>query len=152
MTVLATASLPLVKGGLRDALKLRAGLSGVQVSWGTPGEPMAELILIGDAAGDQQVKTMGQRHREENYTLTVHADVLRQDGDQEKATRRVYALAAEIENEIRTNTDLGLVQAGSFSLLILQIAGPFSLQEIAFEESGVREAYLEISISVKSRI
>lgn len=152
MTVLATASLPLVKGALRDALKLRAGLSGVQVSWGVPGEPMPELILIGDASGDQGAVSLGQRHREENYNLTVHADVLRNDGDQEKATRRVYGIAAEIENELRSNADLGLVQAGSFTLLILQVAGPFALQEIGFEDQGIREALLEITVSVKSRI
>lgn len=152
MTPQATASLPLVKGALKDALKLRSGLSGVQVSWGTPTEMMPELIHLGDASGDQEAVSLGQRHREENYTLTVTCDVLRNDGDQEKATRRAYALAAELEDELRDNADLGLVQSGDLVLLIIQVAGPFALQEQAFEDSGVREATLEVTLSIKSRI
>jgi hypothetical protein len=67
----ATSTIPALKRQLRAALAARAGLAGVQVSYGAPFPlPEPEWLWVADVSGQQVAAALGQQRREETYTLT----------------------------------------------------------------------------------
>lgn len=142
---MATSTVPTLKANLMTRLLARTGLTGVQVSYGIPlPDPQPEFIWLGDVDGDQYFAALGHRAREEDYTLTVTVDVLRRDSDQQSATERAYAIAAEIENELRDDPTVnGAVRTA-------EIKGRMRLSER--HDDQAREAMLELSIYCQHRI
>lgn len=143
MSYFSTA--PAFKAALLTALQARPGLSGVTVSYGAP-LPSAprEFIALGDIAGEQEFAALGALRKNENYTLTVFCSVLREGKQQQTCTERCFALAAEIEDELRTNVTM------SGTVRVAEITSPFALDEFASDQA--RQSILTIGITANERI
>src|SRR6266498_2365858 len=99
---MATSSVPTVKANLVTQLQAHAGLSGVQVTNGPPlPTPSREFIWVGTAEGKQEISTPALRHEE--YGVDVVISVERKGTDIVAADARCFALAAELENQLRTD-------------------------------------------------
>jgi hypothetical protein len=109
--VAITSTVPDAKAALRDILKATPSLARVQVSWGWPGGKLqSEAIVLGDVPqSEQQVVAMraGRLPKTESYLLDVIIRVERNSTEQEPVTRRAYELAAEVEDAVGDNRDLG---------------------------------------------
>lgn len=147
MTVYATSTIPAVKAELVTRFAARAGLAGVQVSYGWPkGNPQKELLIVGGAIGEQQWGPFGRFAKDEIYDLKIIVSVVFADGEQQNATERAFAIVAEIEQELRNAPNLGNTVQG-----VIDIRGNFELSENML--GGLdREAYIEFSVHVKARI
>jgi len=144
----ATSTIPTLKKNLQTLLQARAGLTGVQVSYGYPGpEPEAEYIWLADAKGDQHAATIGTRSRNERYTLRILIYTQNSDpADQQTPTERAFALFAEIEAQLRTDPQVN----GALPSGVAQVEGPIQLTELAGAES--RGALLDVSVLCTARI
>ncbi|MEW6583476.1 MAG: hypothetical protein AB1416_12030 [Actinomycetota bacterium] len=106
---MATASISAFKAALLTRLQARPGLAGVQVTWGwPPGDLEPEWIMLGDVDGTQAAAALGAQRREEEYFLDVTISVVRDMADDPRETAdRAFALAAEVEDELRGDASLG---------------------------------------------
>jgi len=142
---MAQSSVPAFKARLLSELEARGGLTNVQITWGIPaGQLQKELILLGDVDGDQVTAAFGQKRRNEDYQLSILISVLRSKGEQRKATERAYALAAEIETELRDDPSVG------GTVRVAQVKGPFDLRERT--QGNECEAALTITVSCDQRV
>lgn len=145
---MSTSTIPAFKAALLTQLQARAGLTGVQVSYGYPGPlPEPEYIWLADVSGSQQLAQMGRRSREEDFSLTVliKTEVSGvQPADQKTATERAFTLMGELEAQLRTDpTVTGTVR-------VAQIEGPVDLVELAGNEA--RGALLTVTVHAEQRI
>jgi hypothetical protein len=105
----ATSTIPTTKANLVTQLQARAGLAGVQVSYGPPlPNPQREYIWVGDVTGVQEFAAMAapnQRH--EQYTVKTIIGVLKEGGDIQAADVRCFALMGEVEAQLRTDSTIG---------------------------------------------
>lgn len=110
---MATSTIPAFKAALVARLQADASLTGVQVSYGMPYPPPGEretVLVLGTRADDptggsggQRAAALGQLRREERYVLELVVSVLKPaQEDQQDVTERAFALAAAIEDSIRT--------------------------------------------------
>lgn len=106
---MATASIAALKAALITRLKARPGLAGVQVTWGIPSQDLNdEWIMVGDVDGTQEAVHLGALRREEEYVLDIQVSVVRDmAADAQTTAERAFALAAEIEDELRTDPSVG---------------------------------------------
>lgn len=143
MTVHSTA--PAFKAALLTALQARTGLSGVTVSYGAP-LPNAprEFIALGDLEGSQEFAQLGALRKDETYTLEVYVSVLREGNQQQTCTERCFALAAEIEDELRGNVTM------SGTVRVAELSAPFTLNEFASDQA--RQSILTLGIQATERI
>ena len=82
--------------------------------------------------------------KEESYILDVYVSVLREGNQQQTCTERCFALAAEIEDELRTNiTMTGTVR-------VAELLSPFNLEEFASDQA--RQSILTLGIQAVERI
>jgi len=126
------------------ALAARAGLSGVTVSYGAPAQGPREFIALSDISGSQEFATLGHLRKDETYTLSVYCSVLREGNMQQACTERCFELAAELEDELRTNpTVTGTVR-------VAQLSTPFSLEEFASDQA--RQSILTLGVEATERI
>ena len=152
---MASSTVPALKLQLRTNLLNRAGLSGVQVTYGPPtpqpgwGNDIntVEYVWIGDVQGSQQWFTFttpgGQR--EEDYDLKIWIAVQKATGldDYVTAGNRAFALMAEVENELRADhTVTGTVQQA-------EVTGFIFIEDAKAE---MNEARLEVTVHVKAII
>jgi hypothetical protein len=95
------------KQALVAALDARAGLSGVQVAYEYPmpqPEPQAIWLAGAEAELDVPVARAGRRKVQEEYTVTLVAQVLMQQGEgQEAADLAALALLQEVQQELADN-------------------------------------------------
>lgn len=144
---ITTSSIPTLKANLKAALQARAGLSGVQVSWGWPSAPAKEMILLGDVRDGTQ-DPAGMRstphHRDETYSVEVTIWVERIGADQQSATERAFELAAEIEDELRNDLTVG------GAVRTAQVQGRVEIEERASDRA--RLALLTINVHCKARL
>lgn len=142
---MATSTIPAFKAALLTRLQARAGLSGVQVTYGWPnGAVKRESIMLGGVAGTQVFRTIGATQKMEEYSLTVYITVIREgSGRQQNADERALALMAEIENELRPGLTV------NNTVLTAQVSR-FDLEPMASAET--REARLTVTIDVMARI
>lgn len=117
---MATSSVPTAKANLAAQLAARAGLNGVQVTNGPPlPNPSREFIWVGAAEGSQEIATMSGT-RAEQYGINVIISVLREGTDIVAADTRCFALAAEVEQQLRSdptiNNAVTYSQFGEFRL------------------------------------
>lgn len=142
---MAVSTIPAFKAALAAALRSRANLANVQVSYGAPlPSPADEFVWLADIEGEQEAAALGAQRREEIYELMVIVNVIRAGADQQAVTERAYALAAEVENELRGDGTVGGV------VRFAQVAGPFRLEEMASDTH--RGAQLTITVAVRARI
>lgn len=130
-TVVAT------KRALRQLIA--AQLPAVQVKYGQPAaiEKARECVWIGDTEGTHTVPvlTAGRKRREEDYTITVFVEVVKDRGTLEDAEDRCEQITHAVEDVLANDPSLGnvdgLVHAyadGDFSLVTDYGPGPISLR------------------------
>ena len=135
---------PLMKAALLTALSARAGLSGVTVSYGAPTQGPREFIALSDISGTQEFAMLGHLRKDETYTLSVYCSVLREGNMQQTCTERCFELAAEIEDELRTNPTV------TSTVRVAQLSTPFSLEEFASDQA--RQSILTLGVEATERI
>lgn len=142
---MATSTVTAFKAALLSRLQARAGLSGVQVTYGWPnGQVQRESIMLGGVSGTQEFRTVGATQKMEEYSLTTYITVIREgSGLQQNADERALALMAEVEAELRSDLTV------NNTVLTAQVAR-FDLEPMASAES--REARLTVTIDVIARI
>jgi hypothetical protein len=144
-----------LKANLLEALKLRAGLDGVQVTWGWPKTPAKEMIALTDIRGRQEKAELGPRrraNREESYKLEVIVKVEKQGVDQSIATLRAYALAAELEDQLLTDSTVGGVVREAQVGGRVGDPGRFDLEEFVTSDGAGRMAVLVIDVACQARV
>lgn len=142
LTYYSTA--PAFKNALHDALGARSGLSGVTVSYGAPTGAPREFIALTDISGSQEFAALGALRKDETYVLTVFCSVLREGNQQQQATDRAFALAAEIEDELRGNVTM------SGTVRVAELTSPFQLEEFASDQA--RQSIVTLGIQATERI
>jgi hypothetical protein len=135
---------PAFKDALFDALAARNGLSGVTVSYGAPLQGPREFIALGDISGSQQFAALGALAKDETYTLDVYVSVLREGNQQQQCTERCFAIAAEIEDYLRTNPTV------NNTVRVAELLSPFQLEEYGSDQA--RQSILSLGISATERI
>ena len=139
------SSVPTLKGNLLTRLKARSGFTGVSVTWGLPlNLEEKELVMLLDVEGDQVTAAFGQKRRNEEYQLTILISIMGTRGDQQPASERAYALAAEIENELRDDPTVG------GAVRVAQVKGPFDLRERTLGNQC--ESALTITVTCDQRV
>jgi len=133
-----------MKAALLTALTARAGLSGVTVSYGAPTQGPREFIALSDISGTQEFAMLGKLRKDETYTLSVYCSVLREGNMQQTCTERCFELAAEIEDELRTNPTV------TSTVRVAQLSTPFSLEEFASDQA--RQSILTLGVEATERI
>jgi hypothetical protein len=142
---MATSTVPALKAALLSLLSARAGLSGVQVVYGAPlPNPGREFISLAGTTGDQATASLGRLSREEEYRLTIYVSALREGLDQQSCTERAFALAAEVENAVRSDPTV------SGTVRTALVDGPFTLEEGATDAH--RTALVTLSLFCHARI
>ena len=142
LTYYSTA--PAFKAALLTALTARTGLSGVTISYGVPLNAPREFIALGDISGSQEFAALGALRKDETYTLSVYVSVLREGNQQQTCTERCFALAAEIEDELRTNVTM------TGTVRVAELLSPFRLEEYASDQA--RQSVLTLGIQATERI
>ena len=144
---MATSTVPSFMAALLTALGARPGLSGTQVAWGVPrGELQKETMIMLDVYGEQTTKAKGLHRREEEFDLLVFISVIRTRGQGQAATERAYALAAELENELRTNPTM------TSTVRNARIEGRFQLKQNTPPEGNTTEAALTVTVRANERV
>lgn len=136
---------------LKTQLQARVGLAGVQITEGFPLQPDLEYIAIADADPHEQTSA-GQRStphpREESFVLVVVISVVRiGDADAAEVVDRAYALAAEVENELRNDPTIAASLGTGWAVvegLPLTTWGP--------DGQGRREALIQARLRCRARI
>ena len=142
LTYYSTA--PAFKAALLTALQARTGLSGVTLSYGVPLGSPREFIALADLSGSQEFATLGALRKDETYVLDVYVSVLREGNQQQTCTERCFAIAAEIEDELRTNVTM------SGTVRVAELQQPFNLEELASDQA--RQSILSLGIQATERI
>ena len=142
LTYYSTA--PAFKAALQTALAARTGLSGVTVSYGAPTQGPRESITLGDINGSQEFAALGALRKDETYTLDVFVSVLREGNQAKECTERCFAIAAEIEDELRTNVTM------TGTVRVAEVQSPFQLEEYASDQA--RQSVLTLGIQATERI
>ena len=152
---MASSTVPALKLQLRTNLAARAGLSGVQVTYGPPtpqpgwGNDIntVEYVWIGDVQGTQAFSIFnasgGQRDEEYDLKIWISVTKATSPDDYQTAGNRAFALMAEIENEVRADhTVTGTVQQA-------EVTGFIFIEDAKAE---MNEARLEVTVHVKALI
>ena len=126
------------------ALAARTGLSGVTISYGAPTQGPREFIALSDISGTQEFANLGHLRKDETYTLSVYCSVLREGNMQQACTERCFELAAELEDELRTNPTV------TSTVRVAQLSTPFSLEEFASDQA--RQSILTLGVEATERI
>jgi len=87
---------------------------------------------------------LGKLRKDETYTLSVYCSVLREGNMQQTCTERCFELAAEIEDELRTNPTV------TSTVRVAQLSTPFSLEEFASDQA--RQSILTLGVEATERI
>lgn len=143
---MATSTITAYRSALQAKLAARAGLAGVQISYGMPtGALSREHILFGEVNATQEYRTVGGASglKYENYDMTVHVGVVREGRQQQQADERALVIMTEIESAIRSDPSC------SNTVLVSQLSA-YRLEPITSEQS--RLTLLTLTITVQARI
>ena len=135
---------PAFKDALFDALAARNGLSGGTVSYGVPLGAPREFIALTDISGSQEFAALGHLAKNETYVLDVYVSVLREGNQQQQCTERCFAIAAEIEDYLRTNPTV------NNTVRVAELLSPFQLEEYGSDQA--RQSILTLGIQATERI
>lgn len=104
-----------VKDALLSILSNDAGLAGIQVTRGKPGDDIRdEAVWVGRAVGRHEPVTIraGRQPRDETFTVDVVVSVLVGGGTIADAEDRAHVLMDEVEDAIAQDPSLGGVLVG----------------------------------------
>lgn len=103
---MAASSAPAAKAALLTLLQADLG-SGVQVEYAHPGPAIQqESIFFNRTTENDTSVALGQRKRDEDYTLEVVVSVARDGNDAQGCEERCWALVGHIETVVRANPSL----------------------------------------------
>lgn len=149
---MAVSSIPTLKANLKSALDTLAAtngnaLQGVQIAYGAPlPNPEREYVWIDNVDGDQQWAAIGHLRKEEEYVVEVLFHSTFEGTDQQTATERVFAMAAALETQLRTDpTVSGAVRVAGFG-------GRIQLVELCSNDGTRRGCHLTIGVRCQQRI
>ena len=137
------------KQALVTLLKARAGLAGVQVAFGYPGNDLAERerIFMGSARASQEQAGLkaGRRFRDETATFEVVVQVESVGGTPEDAETRALALGKEVEECVADNKYL----SGSIAGLNWAVVSDWRLDALYNERGSLSELVYTITYNAR---
>jgi len=147
---MASTTIYSVKSTLLTKLKAESDLSGIQITYGDPGQAARrEFIFIGDVtAGGQDPESLssGRRRRIESYTLDVIVSVQSKPQGLQENEQRAIVLASAVENVVADNPTLSSLDG----LMFIECSG----MSVTSNEAGVDGPHSEITVhfQVKARL
>lgn len=158
-----TSTIIVVKNAILTGLRTAAAdsanaLHAVNIGWSHPGKnKLREDVFIGGTAPSdvQQWATIGNRQREENYSLQLVIAVIKPGADAEEVERRAAAMLAAVETWLRDNPDATITpgSVAGVGSIIAELAradlNPFFTDVAGAEGRG---AAFDCDIAVTARI
>lgn len=97
------SSVPTVKASLLAALQARPGLDDVQVEYAPPmrAELQRECMYFDTTSLDEEDVVLGQRRRDETYTLRLVVLVALDGDDPQACEERMWVIVGEVEQLLR---------------------------------------------------
>ena len=147
---MASTTIYSVKSTLLTKLKADSDLSGIQITYGDPGQAARrEFIFIGDVtAGGQDPESLssGRRRRIESYTLDVIVSVQSKPQGLQETEQRAIVLASAVENVVADNPTLSNLDG----LMFIECAG----MSVSSNEAGIDGPHSQITVhfQVKARL
>ena len=147
---MASTTIYSVKSTLLTKLKAESDLSGIQITYGDPGQAARrEFIFIGDVtAGGQDPESLssGRRRRIESYTLDVIVSVQSKPQGLQENEQRAIVLASAVENVVADNPTLSSLDG----LMFIECSG----MSVTSNEAGVDGPHSQITVhfAVKARL
>ena len=147
---MASTTIYSVKSTLLTKLKAESDLSGIQITYGDPGQAARrEFIFIGDVtAGGQDPESLssGRRRRIESYTLDVIVSVQSKPQGLQENEQRAIVLASAVEDVVADNPTLSDLDG----LMFMECAG----MSVSSNEAGVDGPHSQITVhfQVKARL
>ena len=148
---MASTTIYEVKAALLTKLKADSDLSGIQITYGDPGQAARrEFIFIGDvtASGqDPESLSSGRRRRIESYTLDVIVSVQSKPQGLQENEQRAIVLASAVENVV---ADYPTLSDSVTGLMFIECAG----MSVSSNEAGVDGPHSQITVhfAVKARL
>jgi len=89
-------------------LNAASGWGQATVSWGYPGDSAgAEIVWVGGIeGGEQTTQSLGQRARDESYTVAVYVDVAQRTRDPYDVNERAAELVRHVEEIVHDSPTL----------------------------------------------
>ena len=147
---MASTTIYSVKSTLLTKLKADSDLSGIQITYGDPGQAARrEFIFIGDVtAGGQDPESLssGRRRRIESYTLDVIVSVQSKPQGLQENEQRAIVLASAVENVVADNPTLDSLSG----LMFIECSG----MSVTSNEAGADGPHSQITVhfAVKARL
>jgi hypothetical protein len=147
---MASTTIYSVKSTLLTKLKADSDLSGIQITYGDPGQAARrEFIFIGDVtAGGQDPESLssGRRRRIESYTLDVIVSVQSKPQGLQENEQRAIVLASAVENVVADNPTLSSLDG----LMFIECSG----MSVSSNEAGADGPHSQITVhfAVKARL
>ena len=148
---MASTTIYSVKSTLLTKLKADSDLSGIQITYGDPGQAARrEFIFIGDVtAGGQDPESLssGRRRRIESYTLDVIVSVQSKPQGLQENEQRAIVLASAVENVV---ADYPTLSDSVTGLMFIECSG----MSVTSNEAGVDGPHSQITVhfAVKARL
>ena len=148
---MASTTIYSVKSTLLTKLKAESDLSGIQITYGDPGQAARrEFIFIGDVtAGGQDPESLssGRRRRIESYTLDVIVSVQSKPQGLQENEQRAIVLASAVENVV---ADYPTLSDSVTGLMFIECSG----MSVSSNEAGVDGPHSQITVhfAVKARL
>lgn len=137
------------KAALVAALRVRAGLTGVQVDYADQGgTARRQRIFLGDIEDNDHEPVAlraGRRRREENYTLAVIVEVIGVSPAPENNERRALELAREVEECLADDPTLGRTPG-----VVTALVGGMDLS--TSETTDGPQTRVAVRVAVKARL
>ena len=147
---MASTTIYSVKSTLLTKLKAESDLSGIQITYGDPGQAARrEFIFIGDVtAGGQDPESLssGRRRRIESYTLDVIVSVQSKPQGLQENEQRAVVLASAVENVVADNPTLSSLDG----LMFIECSG-LSMSSAEAGVDGPR-VFVTVHIHVKGKL
>ena len=147
---MASTTIYEVKAALLTKLKAESDLSGIQITYGDPGQAARrEFVFIGDVtAGGQDPESLssGRRRRIESYTLDVIVSVQSKPQGLQENEQRAIVLASAVENVVADNPTLDSLSG----LMFIECSG----MSVTSNEAGADGPHSQITVhfAVKARL
>ena len=148
---MASTTIYSVKSTLLTKLKADSDLSGIQITYGDPGQAARrEFIFIGDVtAGGQDPESLssGRRRRIESYTLDVIVSVQSKPQGLQENEQRAIVLASAVENVV---ADYPTLSDSVTGLMFIECSG----MSVTSNEAGADGPHSVITVhfAVKARL
>ena len=148
---MASTTIYSVKSTRLTKLKAESDLSGIQITYGDPGQAARrEFIFIGDVtAGGQDPESLssGRRRRIETYTLDVIVSVQSKPQGLQENEQRAIVLASAVENVV---ADYPTLSDSVTGLMFMECSD----MSVSSNEAGADGPHSQITVhfAVKARL